>query len=248
MVASLPIRAVLITFTLSALAAGQTGAPQKPASQPCPSTSQSSSSSTPDKPCSPPADTKQPSTAEQFPFPGESSKPASSEDSPDAPAPASSKKSAAEDHPFPSDAPPALPGSDAAGYSSSNSSSSSSDDASSTDPDTKPATPANNVDAKPTRRKLPKVEKIQTPEDRAAEDLTVAKFYEDRGNLNAAYLRAKDAVQVQPDDPYTHFALARIAQKMQKRDEAITEFNAYLKLDPDGLNIKAARKALSQLQ
>ena len=248
MVASLPIRAVLITFTLSAIAAGQTGAAQKPTGQPCPPTSQSSSSSTPDKPCSPPADTKQPSTAEQFPFPGESSKPASSEDSPDAPAPASSKKSAAEDHPFPSDAPPALPGSDASGYSSSSSSSSSSDDTSSTDPDTKPATPANNADAKPTRRKLPKVEKIQTPEDRAAEDLTVAKFYEDRGNLNAAYLRAKDAVQVQPDDPYTHFALARIAQKMQKRDEAITEFNAYLKLDPDGLNIKAARKALSQLQ
>ena len=55
-------------------------------------------------------------------------------------------------------------------------------------------------------------------------------------------------MQVQPDDPYTHFALAQIAQKLQKRDEAITEFNAYLKLDPDGLNIKAARKALSQLQ
>jgi hypothetical protein len=35
---------------------------------------------------------------------------------------------------------------------------------------------------------------------------------------------------------------------MQKREEAITEFNTYLKLDPDGLNIKAARKALAQLQ
>ena len=35
---------------------------------------------------------------------------------------------------------------------------------------------------------------------------------------------------------------------MQKREEAIAEFNTYLKLDPDGLNIKAARKALSQLQ
>ena len=92
------------------------------------------------------------------------------------------------------------------------------------------------------------MEKVQSPEDRVAEDLTVAKFYEDRGNLNAAYLRTKDAVKVQPDDPDAHFALARIAQKMQKRDEAIAEFNAYLKLDPDGLNIKAARKALSQLQ
>lgn len=248
MATSLPIRAMLISFALSAIAAGQATSAQKPANQPCPTANQSSPKPT-DKPCTPPADTKQPSTAEQFPFPGEASKPASSDDSLDAPAPASSKKSAADEHPFPSDAPPALPGSDVPS-SSSSSSSSSDDSSSSADPDAKPAVPApdNASDAKPTRKKLPKVEKIQTPEDRAAEDLSVAKFYEDRGNLNAAYLRAKDAVQVQPDDPYTHFALAQIAQKLQKRDEAITEFNAYLKLDPDGLNIKAARKALSQLQ
>ncbi len=244
---SLPIRAMLISFALSAIAAGQATPTQKSANQPCPTANQTSPKPT-DKPCTPPADTKQPSTAEQFPFPGEPSKPVSSDGSPDAPAPASSKKSAAEAHPFPSDAPPALPGSDAPS-SSSSSSSSSDDSSSSADPDAKPAVPSDNAsDAKPTRKKLPKVEKIQTPEDRAAEDLSVAKFYEDRGNLNAAYLRTKDAVQVQPDDPYTHFALARIAQKLQKRDEAIAEFNAYLKLDPDGLNIKAARKALSQLQ
>jgi tetratricopeptide (TPR) repeat protein len=246
MATSLPIRAMLISFALSAIAAGQATTTQKPANQPCSAANQTSPKPS-DKPCTPPADTKQQSPAEQFPFPGEPSKPASSDDSPDAPAPASSKKSAAEAHPFPSDAPPALPGSDASGYSSS--SSSSDDSSSNADPDAKPAIPAPDTsDAKPTRKKLPKVEKIQTPEDRAAEDLSVAKFYEDRGNLNAAYLRAKDAVQVQPDDPYTHFALARIAQKLQKRDEAISEFNAYLKLDPDGLNIKAARKALSQLQ
>jgi hypothetical protein len=248
MATSLSIRAMLISFTLSAVATGQTGSSQQPASQPCPPTSQNSPKSKSDRPCTPPPDTKQPSTAEQFPFPGEPSKPTSSDDSPDAPAPASSKKSAAEEHPFPSDAPPALPGSDASSYSSS--SSSSDDSSSSADPDAKPPTPATDSpsDAKPIRKKLPKVEKIQTPEDRAAEDLTVAKFYEDRGNLNAAYLRTKDAVQAQPDDPYTHFALARMAQKLKKRDEAISEFNAYLKLDPDGLNIKAARKALSELQ
>ena len=243
---SLPIRAMLTSFALTAIAFGQTTTHQKPADQPCPPASQSSTKAA-DKPCTPPADTKQPSSAAPFPFPGEPSKPATpSTDSPDAPAPASSRKSAAEEHPFPSDAPPALPGSD----SSSSSSSSSSDSNSSSDPDAPPATPAadNAADAKPTRRKLPKVEKIQSPEDRVAEDLSVAKFYESRGNLSAAYLRTKDAVKVQPDDPETHYALAEIARKLQKRDEAIAEFNTYLKLDPDGLNIKAARKALSQLQ
>ncbi|HEY6412237.1 MAG TPA: tetratricopeptide repeat protein [Edaphobacter sp.] len=246
MAISLPIRVALTSIALATIAGGQATTPQKPADHTCPPSSQSSAKSS-DKPCTQPADTKQPSTAEQFPFPGEPSKPAaSSSDSPDAPAPASSRKSAAEEHPFPSDAPPALPGSD-----SSSSSSSSSDSSSSADPDAPPPSapwadqPAS---TRSNRRKLPKVEKIQSPEDRAAEDLTIAKFYEGRGNLNAAYLRTKDAVQVQPDDPEAHFALAQIAQKMQKREEAIAEFSTYLKLDPDGLNIKAARKALSQLQ
>jgi tetratricopeptide (TPR) repeat protein len=238
---SFPIRAMLIGFVLTAIAVGQTAPPQRPADQPCPPASQSSAKIT-DKPCSQPAE--KPSTAEQFPFPGEPSKPAA--DSPDAPVPASTRKSSAEDHPFPTEAPAALPGSD-----SSSTSSSSTSDSSNADPDAPPSS-APGVDqpasARPTRRKLPKVEKIQTPEDRAAEDLTVAKFYEGRGNLNAAYLRTKDAVKVQPDDPETHYALAEIARKMQKREEAIAEFNTYLKLDPDGLNIKAARKALSQLQ
>lgn len=243
---SLSIRSALISFALTAIAVGQATPPQKPANQPCPPASQNSAKDG-DKPCTPPRDAKQPSSAEQFPFPGEPPKPAApSIDSPDAPTPASSRKSAAEEHPFPSDAPPALPGSDPPS-SSSSSSSSSGDSSSNTDPDAPPPS-APWADHGANRKKLPKVEKIQTPEDRAAEDLSVAKFYEGRGNLNAAYLRTKDAVQVQPDDPETHFALAQIAQKMQKREEAIAEFNSYLKLDPDGLNIKAARKALSQLQ
>jgi tetratricopeptide (TPR) repeat protein len=246
MVPGLPIRIALAGFVLVAVAAGQTSAPQKPADQPCASGSQNSSSSSSDKPCTQSPDTKPPAAAEQFPFPGEPSAPAKSpSDSPDAPAPASTRKSAADEHPFPGEAPPALPGSDSP--SSSSSSSSSSDDADKTD---KPDVPWADQPAstRSARRKLPKVEKVQTPEDRVAEDLSVAKFYESRGNLNAAYLRTKDAVKTQPDDPDTHFALAQIAQKMQKREEAVAEFNTYLKLDPDGLNIKAARKALSQLQ
>jgi tetratricopeptide (TPR) repeat protein len=98
------------------------------------------------------------------------------------------------------------------------------------------------------RRKLPKVEKLQSDEERAAEDLDVAKFYEQAGNLNAAYLRARDAVKVQPSDPEAHFLLGHLAQKLNKRNEAIAEYNSYLQLEPDGEKIKQARKALTQLQ
>jgi hypothetical protein len=242
MVSSLPIRAILTSIALTSIAVGQTTAPQKPAEQPCPPASQSSSKAA-DQPCTPPANTRQPSTIQQFPFPGEPSKStAPAIDSLDTPAPASQRKSAADEHPFPTGATPDLPGSDP----SSSSSSSSNDSSSNADPDAAPKPPS--ADSKSVRKRLPKVEKVQSPEDRAAEDLSVAKFYEGRGNLNAAYLRTKDAVTVQPDDPETHYALAEIARKMQKREEAIAEFNTYLKLDPDGLNIKAARKALSQLQ
>jgi tetratricopeptide (TPR) repeat protein len=151
-----------------------------------------------------------------------------------------------------------MPGSDS-GSSDSNSSSSSSNDSSSSsssnpndssapDSGTPPLDDRGDNPRASSRRRLPKVEKLQTDEDRADEDLKVAKFYEQKGDLNAAYLRTRDAVKCLPSDAETHLALAHIAQKLNKRDEAIAEYNAYLKLDPDGTEINQARKALSQLQ
>jgi Tfp pilus assembly protein PilF len=68
------------------------------------------------------------------------------------------------------------------------------------------------------------------------------------GNLRGAYLRAKDAVQIQPDYSTAHFALAQVAQKLKNKDEAIAEFKTYLKLDPNGEKMKEAQKALDELQ
>jgi len=67
-------------------------------------------------------------------------------------------------------------------------------------------------------------------------------------NLPGAYLRAKDAVKIQPDYSLAHFTLGQVAQKMKKKDEAVAEFKAYLKLDPEGEKAKAAHDALSHLQ
>lgn len=208
-----------------------------------------------DSPC-PPASSKEPSASERFPFPGESTPQKSSPPptSPEAPTPSGKQPSAADKFPFPSSAPP-MPGSEPNSGSNS-SSSSSSDSSSSADEPNAPSPDAGKppLDDKgdnpkaSVRRRLPKVEKLQSDEERAAEDLKVAKFYEDAGNLNAAYLRAQDAVKYQPNDPYTHFALAHVAEKLNKREQAIAEYNEYLKLDPDGLKIKQAHKSLEQLE
>jgi tetratricopeptide (TPR) repeat protein len=197
-------------------------------------------------PC--PAVVNEPSAAQKFPFPGSSSAPSLPSSSASAPdTPTAHKPSAAEEHPFPGSAPP-MPDSDAE-----NSSSSSSNDGSSSASDGAAPDPPTNPDKSGTpgtlgRRRLPKVEKLQTDEDRVEEDLKVAKFYEGKGDLNAAYLRVRDAVKSLPTDSESHFELARIAQKLNKRDEAIAEYNSYLKMEPDGLNIKEAHKALVQLQ
>jgi Tfp pilus assembly protein PilF len=89
---------------------------------------------------------------------------------------------------------------------------------------------------------------VQTDDERVDEDLSVAKFYLNDENYQGAYLRAKDAVNIQPEYSAAHFVLAEIAQKMKKKDEAIAEFQTYLKLDPDGEKAKAAKKALADLQ
>jgi len=265
-----PVRVLLAAFAFAATSLGQTASDQKPTNPPCPPANQTSGKPAADKPCPPVPDTKKPSSGEEFPFPGEPVKPiAPSSAPPDAPTPSSAHPSDADDHPFPTKAPP-LPDADSSSGSSSsdaddhpfptkapplpdadsNSSSSSSGSSSSADPNSSPNSAAADdaADTRSTRKKLPKVRKLQSDDDRAAEDLDIAKFYEGKGNLNAAYLRVKDAVKSLPNDPETHFALAEMAQKLKKRDEAIAEFNAYLKLDPDGLKINAARKALAELQ
>jgi Tfp pilus assembly protein PilF len=121
----------------------------------------------------------------------------------------------------------------------SSSSSSSSGSSSSDTPDTPTPTP--------TRRRLPKVTNLQTPDERVDEDLRVAKFYFNLDNFKAAYLRSKDAVKTEPNYAPTHFSLAQAAEKMKKTDEAKAEYNAYLKLSPDGDDAKKAHKALEEL-
>ena len=171
---------------------------------------------------------------------------------PDAPAPSLPRPSRTAPQPYPGD-PDAPAGSGSGGSSDSSSSSSSSTSGASPDSPDNPgplADAGSSGDATKVpirnRKKLAKI-RPETPESRAAEDLTVAEFYQNDGNYAAAYLRAKDAVENQPTDPYTHFALAEAANKLGKTGEAKAQYEEVLKLDPIPKQLKATRKALAEI-
>ncbi len=193
---------------------------------------------------------------QKFPFPGEPSSNSASPDAPAAPAPGG-KPDASKQFPFPGEA--GQPNASSGESGSSSSSSSAGDDASPVDPGASPggtpdlkdkgsegsaATPGRHI----LHRVNPVATKLQTTDERESEDLNIAHFYTETGNLQGAYLRSQDAVKTVPDDPEAHFALAEIALKLNKRDEAIAEYNACLKLDPSEKQAKDAHKALEHLK
>jgi tetratricopeptide (TPR) repeat protein len=183
------------------------------------------------------------STKEKFPFPGEagaigpptSGSAPSLSGIPQAPDAGSSatpaaKKDAAKEFPFPGDSGPA-PG-------SSSSSSSSGDDTSPGDSGAPGLTDKGSEgSATPGRHLLHRLNpvgtKLQTIDEREQEDLDVAHFYIQTGDLQGAYLRDQDAVKVAPDDPDAHIALAEIALKLNKQDVATAQYDACLKIDED---------------
>jgi hypothetical protein len=221
-----------------------------------------------------PAVAGKPSATEQFPFPGEesgSSVPLTQgaaapnvsgvPQTPDAPGASSGAASGtaatgktATAFPFPEEDEKGAAAGEGPEAGSSSSSSSSGDDAAADAPDgTTDGTGLQDKGSEGTtgrhllHRVNPVGTKLQSADEREAEDLSVAKFYNDSGDLQGAYLRSQDAVKTVPDDPEAHFALAEAALKLNKRDEAIAEYKACLKLDPVDKEAKAARKALARL-
>ena len=249
-----------------ALAAMPCGAQSKPSDNPAPC----SVTPQPDPCGTTPAPASKPSAMQKFPFPGESSgsshAPAdsgtpslsgapSAPDAPNVPSAPAAKK----DFPFPGDADkPDTAASPGASGSSSSSSSSSGDDSPAVDANGNPVAPAlqdkgtEGTPAQPGRHILHRVNpigtKLQSTDERESEDIDIAHYYVQTGDLKGAYLRGQDAVKTAPDDPEAHFVLAEIALKLNKKDEAIAEYNACLKLDPVEKEAKDARKALARLK
>ena len=90
--------------------------------------------------------------------------------------------------------------------------------------------------------------RVKKETDRIADDIEVAEYYRKRGNLKAAYLRYKDAVEHAPTEADAHLGLAQVAAQLGHREEAIDHYKTYLTLDPPEDNIKPAQKALADLQ
>jgi hypothetical protein len=254
---------LLVAGACAAWMAGPCRAQSKPADPPPPSSTGAGpapcSVAPEPQPCgtTPVAPSDKPNTADKFPFPGESGTSAAPSLSgvPDAPDSTEHPAgSAQKDFPFPGEG--GASGAPTPNSSSSSSSSSSDgDDATPADPNATPELKdkgSEGAPAVPGRHILHRVNppgtKLQSNDEREQEDLDVAHYYTQTGDLQGAYLRSQDAVKTAPDDPDAHFALAEIALKLNKKDEAIAEYSACMKLDPTEKELKDSRKALARLK
>lgn len=82
---------------------------------------------------------------------------------------------------------------------------------------------------------------------RAVKDDEVGDFYFKRKNYKAALARYQDALAWKENDAVATFRMAQCYEKLDQREEAITNYKQYLKILPDGPFSKEAKKALDKL-
>ena len=82
---------------------------------------------------------------------------------------------------------------------------------------------------------------------KAAKDIEIGDFYYKRKNYRAALSRYKEALFYKPNDAVANFRLAECEQKTGHPSDAITHYNAYLKILPSGPFAEDAHKALERL-
>jgi tetratricopeptide (TPR) repeat protein len=83
---------------------------------------------------------------------------------------------------------------------------------------------------------------------KAAKDIEVGDFYFKRKNYRAALERYKEALVYKPNDAIANFRLAECQEKTGKPGEAVTYYEAYLKILPHGPFAPDAQKALERLK
>ena len=87
-----------------------------------------------------------------------------------------------------------------------------------------------------------------TDEQQAAKDIEVGYYYLGEKNYHGAESRLKEAVAIKPDIPAALIGLAQAQQKLGERDEARQNYEAYLKIEPNGPDAEKVKKALAQLK
>jgi tetratricopeptide (TPR) repeat protein len=83
---------------------------------------------------------------------------------------------------------------------------------------------------------------------RAAKDIEVGDFYFRRKNYRAAEDRYREALLYKDNDAIATYRLAICLEKMDRPDEAIAEFEGYLRILPHGPQAGDARKAIDRLK
>lgn len=85
-------------------------------------------------------------------------------------------------------------------------------------------------------------------EKQLAQDIDVGYYYLKDKNYRAAESRLKEALELKSDSSPALIGLAQAQQKLGKKDEARQNYEAYLKLNPDGPEADKVKKALAQLK
>jgi tetratricopeptide (TPR) repeat protein len=83
---------------------------------------------------------------------------------------------------------------------------------------------------------------------RAMKDVEVGDFYLNRRNYNAAISRYREALLYKPDDAIATWSLAEALDKAGQTGEAISNYEAYLKILPYGPKATEAHQALERLK
>ena len=82
---------------------------------------------------------------------------------------------------------------------------------------------------------------------RAAKDIEVGDFYFKKKNYRAALDRYKEALYYKDNDASATFRLAQCQEKLDQPSDALANYQAYLKLLPDGQFSADAHKAIERL-
>ncbi len=82
---------------------------------------------------------------------------------------------------------------------------------------------------------------------KAAKDIEVGDFYFKRKNYRAAEDRYREALYYKDNDAIATYRLAVCLEKLDEPDEALKEFESYLKILPHGPQAEDARKAIERL-
>ena len=83
---------------------------------------------------------------------------------------------------------------------------------------------------------------------KAAKDIEVGDFYFKRKNYRAAGDRYREALAYKENDALATIRLAVCLEKMEQPDEALKEYEAYLKILPHGPQADEAQKATQRLK